>query len=325
MVTELTLTEPDAFVLLTRFNLPSKGYESIVRSSSGWLEDRVALFERFCLPSVQAQTDGHFVWIIYFDPESPAWLMKKIEQWQIFPQLKAVFRDRVMLEDMRIDFEQALGHRPRRLITANLDNDDAIGRNFVSRLRAMAPFQGREALFLSNGLVLSGHRLFLNRDADNAFCCASEDWEGFVTCWAKPHTDLKHFMAARYLGGQPGWLQVIHGNNVSNRARGRRVSPAGFASEFTILGSLPPARRKELLTDQLWYRPQRWTREFTRAIVKKAVLLLLPQGGIDQLKVAKHAVEHALRKSILLFNKGLPGSSAKERSSESNPKGTIKR
>jgi hypothetical protein len=51
----------------------------------------------------------------------------------------------------------------------------------------------------------------------------------------------------------------------------------------------------------------------------------LPQGGIDQLKVAKHAVEHALRKSILLFNKGLPGSSAKERSSESNTKGTIKR
>ncbi len=46
---------------------------------SGWLEDRVELFERYCLPSVAAQTDRRFSWIIYFDPQSPAWLRQRIE------------------------------------------------------------------------------------------------------------------------------------------------------------------------------------------------------------------------------------------------------
>ena len=47
-------------VLLTRFNLPSKGHESLVRAQENWLRNRVVLFERYCLPSVAAQTCRSF-------------------------------------------------------------------------------------------------------------------------------------------------------------------------------------------------------------------------------------------------------------------------
>ncbi len=40
-------------VFLTRFNLPSAGFESMVRAKQGWLQNRVELFERFCLPSLR--------------------------------------------------------------------------------------------------------------------------------------------------------------------------------------------------------------------------------------------------------------------------------
>ena len=74
-------------VLLTRFNLPSKGHESLVRAQENWLKNRVMLFERYCLPSVLAQTCRSFSWIIYFDPESPVWLLDWVrshEQWGYF-------------------------------------------------------------------------------------------------------------------------------------------------------------------------------------------------------------------------------------------------
>lgn len=301
MVSEHLSTEPVATVLLTRFNLPSRGYESLVRSSSGWLEERVALFERFCIPSLKAQSDQQFVWIIYFDPQSPAWLMNKIQQWQALPQLKPVFRDEVMLDDMRLDFEQALGYRPRRLLTSNLDNDDAIGRHFLSRLKALAPEQGRTALFLKNGLVVRGDRLFLNTDPDNAFCSVIEDWEGFVTCWVKAHNQLKHKMPVIDAGGQPGWLQVIHNSNVSNRTRGWRVSPQGFADEFPALDIVPVPSRRELLVDRSWHQPKRLFRELGRAATKKVVMLVARDGGIDRAKIAKHAVVQALRRLFTIL------------------------
>ncbi|MBY8850425.1 putative rhamnosyl transferase, partial [Saccharothrix sp. MB29] len=65
-------------VVLTRFNLPSVGAESVVRAQEGWLTKRVGLFERYCLPSVAAQTSSDFRWLIYFDPESPQWLKDRI-------------------------------------------------------------------------------------------------------------------------------------------------------------------------------------------------------------------------------------------------------
>ncbi|MCU1424755.1 MAG: hypothetical protein JWM51_1046, partial [Microbacteriaceae bacterium] len=66
-------------VLLTRFNLPSAGVESLIRAQEGWLRTRVELFERYCVPSVLAQTSSSYRWLIYFDPESPQWLKDRVE------------------------------------------------------------------------------------------------------------------------------------------------------------------------------------------------------------------------------------------------------
>src|SRR6185312_5627395 len=65
-------------VLLTRFNLPSAGVQELIRAKDGWLRGRVALFERYTVPSVQAQTTQDFTWLIYFDPASPTWLREVI-------------------------------------------------------------------------------------------------------------------------------------------------------------------------------------------------------------------------------------------------------
>ena len=56
--------------LLTRFNvaLPDS---SGINLQPAWLDPRIDLFRRFCLPAVEAQTTKDFTWLIMCDPETP--------------------------------------------------------------------------------------------------------------------------------------------------------------------------------------------------------------------------------------------------------------
>lgn len=81
-----------AHIILTRFNVPTKGREADVRARNGWLERRFQLFDQYCLPSVSAQTVRDFRWIIYFDRATPALFRAQIRAMQgQFPFL-ALFR-----------------------------------------------------------------------------------------------------------------------------------------------------------------------------------------------------------------------------------------
>lgn len=59
--------------ILTRFNLnlwhKDKNDNEINRNE--WLAYRLNLFETYCLPSVVAQTEQNFKWIILVDKETP--------------------------------------------------------------------------------------------------------------------------------------------------------------------------------------------------------------------------------------------------------------
>jgi hypothetical protein len=117
--------------ILTRFNLPSAGRESLVRAHAGWLAHRVELFERYCLPSVRSQTSAQFGWLVYFDPESPRWLRQRIEDWSADGTMVPLFRAEVSNAELLSDIEAHLGRHDAWLVTTNLDNDDALATDFV--------------------------------------------------------------------------------------------------------------------------------------------------------------------------------------------------
>jgi hypothetical protein len=272
-----------AYVIFTRFNLPSKGYESYVRSSENWLTNRVKLFERYCLPSVMAQTDQDFTWIIYFDPQSPEWLMRKIEGWRSYSRLRPIFREEVSFEEKHQDIAANVLPRPR-LISTNLDNDDGLAHDFVARIKAVQPVGPRCAIFLANGIILSEDRTFLIRDRQNAFCSVSEGWHQPVTCWAHPHNALSQHMPFVSVDDQPAWLQVVHGGNVSNRVKGRRISPGRHRPNFVALETATDPTLKEQLQEVLVHTPTRTARELARATAKHAILGTLGPDGIDRAK-----------------------------------------
>ena len=60
--------------IITRFNLRiwQQDKNNIPTHTSEWLEHRFELFEKYCLPSVENQTNKNFIWLCMFDKETPA-------------------------------------------------------------------------------------------------------------------------------------------------------------------------------------------------------------------------------------------------------------
>ncbi|WP_138443654.1 glycosyltransferase [Sinomonas susongensis] len=272
-------------VIVTRFNLPSRGYEQSVRERTGWLEQRVGLFERFCLPSVMAQTSENFAWIAYFDPASPDWLRERIQRWRDASVMTPIFRAEVPPDELLEDLAGVSGARRERLLTTNLDNDDALAVDFVERLQSLPHEPAPAALYLARGLIAAAPSLYLRVDRANAFCSVSARWEDGATCWADWHNELHRLMPTRLGWGQPAWLQVVHGTNVSNRVHGRLTSPAAYSHLFPgLLDEWPrPTRTKQAL-DRTLRGPLRLGREAARASAKRVIVAAAGRSALDRVR-----------------------------------------
>ncbi len=273
-------------VLLTRFNLPSKGHESLVRAQENWLKNRVVLFERYCLPSVLAQTCRSFSWIIYFDPESPVWLVDWIRSHEQWGNFIPYFREEVTGNDLLSDIRAVVGEQRCELLTTNLDNDDGLAVDFVARLQDATRGGVRTAVYIGDGLIRRGDELLYRRvDPYNAFCSVRESWDAPVTCWTDWHNLLPTRMPALVLRGDPGWLQVVHGANVSNRVHGRLANPMQHRTAFPeLLDDLPVPGMLQVAKDTLLSAPGRAIRERGRAGAKAVISKVAGRRGLDRAK-----------------------------------------
>jgi hypothetical protein len=272
-------------IIVTRFNLPSAGTESLIRAQDGWLRNRVELFERYCLPSVVAQTRSDFDWIIYFDEESPTWLRERIASWTAVAPIIPLYRTTVMHQDLAADARAFAPSGSSHLLTTNLDNDDALATDFTDRIRRIPVEAAPVAIYVEAGLVRTSDELYLRRDPKNAFCSVLEDWRDPMTCWRDAHTMLHSWMPTVVLPGAPGWLQVVHGTNVSNRVRGHVVRKAPYSSLFnTLIEDVVDPTPRRRLVDTALARPGRALREAARAAGKSVVLSVAGKDGLDRIK-----------------------------------------
>ncbi len=118
--------------IYTRFNVPIR-FEGIknqanIHMNKQWLDERVVLFNKFCLPSVKGQTEKNFIWFICFAENTPPEYVNQICLIdQIIPifagsQTQAVERSRAYL------LEQGL------VVTTRLDSDDSLSFNYLEEL-----------------------------------------------------------------------------------------------------------------------------------------------------------------------------------------------
>lgn len=290
---------PSTHVLLTRYNLPSGGIESSIRAKEGWLRTRTQLFDGYTVPSVRAQTSRAFRWIVYLDPASPQWLIAHMESLRTEGLLTPILRPSVNQDELRADIRAVSRQTQGRLLTTNLDNDDGLAVDFTARLQnAAVRLTRRQAIYVTNGIIASGDAVYLRRDPDNAFCSVSEDISDAVTCWVDWHNRLRLHMPVQQLDGEPGWLQVIHTTNVSNRVRGRRVSPVPYRGAFPgSLDEMPPPDRATLVFDRTVLQPYRLTRDRTRTMLRASAIRVLGKEGYGKAKENLSKAYHGARQS----------------------------
>lgn len=249
-------------VILTRFNVASGGREQKIRQGETWLSERFELFEKFCLPSVRAQTRNDFVWLVFFDRETAPHFNTKIESYRDFRQFHPVYVGEWSSEAVASAILRHVNPAHRMLLTTRLDNDDALNQAFVATLRGEATDGGR-FYNLPHGLIFRSGSLFRHVDMSNAFASLLEPIDNFQTVWHIQHQSIIHSGSVSQIPLAEAWVQVIHGTNVSNRIRGRRLGGGTWPDGYTHLGTTAINResRATIICDHLVWFPLRHVRD----------------------------------------------------------------
>ncbi len=61
--------------IITRFNLRQENWDTTKNktqiNSEFWIKNRFELFDKYCFPTVKAQTNQNFKWLVFFDVQTP--------------------------------------------------------------------------------------------------------------------------------------------------------------------------------------------------------------------------------------------------------------
>jgi hypothetical protein len=248
-------------VMITRFNVLFRDLAhtriALKGIDAAWLAKRFDLFERYCLPSVLAQTSQDFVWFIYFNEATPpAFAERARRACAGRDNIRLMFCDVYDQDLVERDLRAELKPKPEWLLTTRLDNDDGLRCDFMKRVHESLRFSGAEALNFPEGIIYAGGKTYLRRDESNAFLSLLEPFEGFKTVLFVMHPDMAQLAPVRQIEGKPAWLQVVHDSNLRNRVRGWRVSAATALEGFAIAEEDTPRRAEApwtLIVDNLAY------------------------------------------------------------------------
>jgi len=223
--------------LLTRFNL-----ERNSPTPKDWLKLRIKLFETYCLPSIEAQNQKLFYWLLLFNPKTEREIFPYIEKWQkrvptivpawcikgegiggcVMPFIKKIIKE----------------NEATHVITSRLDNDDALHPNFMKAVRQYSVKLIHSPEGLSDnkrGVALqfpSGYRYLEKKQRlykwtrpHNPFLSLLRraDMPTFKTVHSFPesHGSIWKYVQVHTVSNKLYWLQVLHDTNITN-ALGRK-------------------------------------------------------------------------------------------------------
>ncbi|MCA9958279.1 MAG: hypothetical protein KC443_04560, partial [Anaerolineales bacterium] len=230
---------------ITRFNLKMWANISL---DEAWYTHRFSLFEQFCLPSVQRQTNQSFTWLLLFDETTPQYLRSRIESYQKSANIQAHFVNGFDLPAILDIVRKQLPENASYLITTTLDNDDALATTFVDQLQQQFQGQSFELINFTQGLRydLTSQKLYRCELFSNPFISLIEQikpgkkFRSIAGCL--PHSTItRRFSPLRDVVTTPQWLQLVHERNVEvTQTWGRqRVKRDEMSALFALAYQVP--------------------------------------------------------------------------------------
>lgn len=227
-------------VLLTRFSVAL--HPGAPPQPEEWLWYRLGFFYDVTYPSVRAQRDAGFDWLVLFDDRCPDDVRGTVEELAADGTFTPVWTRAPFRRDT---FATLLAdRRPPWLITTRLDSDDALAVDFLAAVQARFARQDLEFVAFPRGLQLDRSGAVYRADyVSNPFLSLVErrgagPWR---TVYAAKHAEASGVAAVRVVPAPPMWLQVVHDLNVSNIVNGVRTSPAALGRFAITLPRDPDA------------------------------------------------------------------------------------
>jgi hypothetical protein len=209
-------------IVLTRFNVVTTFAPASRGIEEAWLKDRVAIFMRYCFPSITTQKSAKFHWLVFCNADSPAWFKEHMASLAAFltpVYVEGLATNEVFAQKVK---ESGLVTTPY-LITTRVDNDDALSRDHLARIQRAFRHQAREFVIFPIGMQLFRGHLYGLCWLDNPFFSLIEKVQqsgDFTTVLCVRHGDIYKVGRVRQLWHTSQWLEVIHSKNVSNSLRG---------------------------------------------------------------------------------------------------------
>ena len=217
--------------LVTRFNVPVDNWN---RDKTGhptldgaWMKHRLALFNRYCVPTISGQTEKNFHWVIYCDIHTFTADKQRIEESvKMIPgaEIRLVQDHGEMLSDLRKLISNQL---TPYVITSRLDNDDGLGKNYIKNVQDHFKEADKLLLNPSGGIVYDVNEKVMTqmkKSLQNHYTCLVEKNNGngkLLTVLSFPHDHPPSDVVIENIPGERAWLKIIHEKNVKSKLKGK--------------------------------------------------------------------------------------------------------
>ncbi|WP_053975595.1 glycosyltransferase [Mangrovimonas xylaniphaga] len=248
--------------LVTRFNLKNPSWNTTKNNETlltdEWMEHRMWLFENFCLPSILAQSNQNFKWLIFFDNSTSDKFKEQIhELLKGHDIILPFFIDgMVSFHPSIMDFITQDASKDDYIITSRIDNDDCISKYYIDTVQKQFNQQSFLAIDIVKGYSLQiSPEVMLGKKEHvfNPFISLIEKKENFKTVWQSDHNMWKTENRIVKVTKERLWMSIIHEKNKVNMFDGYdAVDWKTIKSDFVVSKEIDAFVSQNLIPEKEW-------------------------------------------------------------------------
>jgi hypothetical protein len=211
-------------LVVTRFAIRFAAGDDV--PAPAWFTHRLDLLRAYCMPTIAAQTDQGFRWVLLCDEAVPADMIAALEE-----MIASIPQAEIALTTVDSPFSSRVAQLSAAgtdaLITTRLDSDDGLGRDYVRRIATYAEAFAAadhpvQLVCFPEGCKLevqSGDVYATYQPNSPTVTMFERLGEGVVphSVYAGNHGYLNHLFPMHHDPAPAPWLQVVHAGNVSNK------------------------------------------------------------------------------------------------------------
>lgn len=249
--------------LITRYNVPLDGWHLDKSGSStrddAWLEHRLQLFKQYCIPTILAQSEKYFTWLIYCNANTPQFYLDTINELlnsmpNVMIQLTSGYHECLA------DIDEILTNSGTPyVITSRLDNDDGLGIHYIQTIQ--------QNFIAQNGVILNllnGHGYNVTRKVatkmynirNNHFSSlieATKPGGGHISIRGFQHDNPPSDFIIHNLVLSNSWLKVFHERNLKSTTFGYPIFRPQFQALYGIRSQDASVSVRNTLLYSLWW------------------------------------------------------------------------